>query len=154
MDHPHFQAASRAIKRGFLCYEWKSLSPILVYNVVPDFIREGCSIPITLTFQVFIEKNLLNTILLGANWTFGHSASNECLRLNGTLTKWENAYKLLYWWHKAFSHIPDGIGLLVHLARINVIYSLKFINITEMPNNQRKYQSVYLFTILAYLSTY
>lgn len=37
-DHPHYEAASKAVQ--------------YVYNIVPDFTREGGSIPVALTFQV------------------------------------------------------------------------------------------------------
>ncbi|CAJ0961957.1 unnamed protein product, partial [Mesorhabditis belari] len=66
IDHPHFQAASRAVKR--------------VYGVDPDFIREGCSIPITLTFQ---ELTGHSVILLPTNASdaMAHS-QNEKMRTN------------------------------------------------------------------------
>lgn len=46
-NHPHYEAASKAVQ--------------YVYNVVPDFTREGGSIPVALTFQVCLQKmNSLN----------------------------------------------------------------------------------------------
>uniref|UniRef100_A0A915AM70 Peptidase M20 dimerisation domain-containing protein n=1 Tax=Parascaris univalens TaxID=6257 RepID=A0A915AM70_PARUN len=44
-NDPHYAAAARAIKR--------------VFNVDPDYTREGGSIPITLTFQELTGKNIL-----------------------------------------------------------------------------------------------
>ncbi len=44
-NHPHYQAARNAMVR--------------VFNIEPDFTREGGSIPVTLTFQELTGKNVL-----------------------------------------------------------------------------------------------
>lgn len=40
-NHPHYEAASKAVQ--------------YVFNTVPDFTREGGSIPVALTFQVYVR---------------------------------------------------------------------------------------------------
>ncbi|CAJ0567115.1 unnamed protein product, partial [Mesorhabditis spiculigera] len=64
IDHPHFKAASRAVKK--------------VYNVEPDFIREGCSIPITLTFQELTGHSVI-LLPTNASDSMAHS-QNEKMR--------------------------------------------------------------------------
>jgi len=44
-DHPHYVAGRKASKQ--------------VYGVDPDLTREGCSIPVTLTFQEVTQKNVM-----------------------------------------------------------------------------------------------
>ncbi len=44
-NHPHYLAASKSIEK--------------VFGMSPDFTREGCSIPVTLTFQELTGKNVL-----------------------------------------------------------------------------------------------
>jgi nonspecific dipeptidase len=71
-NHPHYQAAKNAIVKGILCYSGIFANEIsfnkilnvfffyfLVFGIEPDFTREGCSIPVTLTFQELTGKNVL-----------------------------------------------------------------------------------------------
>lgn len=44
-DHPNYVAASEAVEA--------------VYDVKPDLTREGCSIPVTISFQEALQKNVL-----------------------------------------------------------------------------------------------
>jgi nonspecific dipeptidase len=71
-DHPHYLAGRRAIKT--------------VFGVEPDMTREGCSIPVTLTFQEVCGKNVM-LLPIGACDDMAHS-QNEKLNLrnyiNGT----------------------------------------------------------------------
>ncbi|CAF0885434.1 unnamed protein product [Brachionus calyciflorus] len=61
-DHPHYQAARNAIKR--------------VFNVEPDLTREGCSIPVTLTFQELTGKNVL-LLPIGSSDDGAHSQNEK-----------------------------------------------------------------------------
>jgi nonspecific dipeptidase len=60
--HEHYQAARNAI--------------IKVFNVEPDFTREGCSIPVTLTFQELTGKNVL-LLPVGASDDGAHSQNEK-----------------------------------------------------------------------------
>ncbi|KAG5519079.1 hypothetical protein PMAC_002165 [Pneumocystis sp. 'macacae'] len=44
-DHPNYKAAAEATKK--------------IYNIAPDFTREGGSIPVALTFETCLNKNVL-----------------------------------------------------------------------------------------------
>ncbi|XP_050506548.1 cytosolic non-specific dipeptidase [Diabrotica virgifera virgifera] len=61
-SHPHYGAASKATK--------------YVYNVDPDFTREGGSIPVTLTFQEVTGKNIL-LLPVGAGDDGAHSQNEK-----------------------------------------------------------------------------
>ena len=112
--HPHYQAARNAIKKGrswlldlfFLmsstCYH-KSFLNFKVWNVEPDFTREGGSIPVTLTFQELTGKNVL-LLPVGSSDDGAHSQnekiniSNYIQGVNGiiiTLTKLAFKYLLI-----------------------------------------------------------
>lgn len=66
-NHPHYQAAKRAVSR--------------VFNVEPDFTREGGSIPITLTFQELTGKNVL-LLPIGQSDDGAHSQNEKISRVN------------------------------------------------------------------------
>ncbi|KAF8796324.1 Cytosolic non-specific dipeptidase like protein [Argiope bruennichi] len=61
-NHPNFVAGKKAIKR--------------VYNVEPDLIREGGSIPVTLTFEQATGKNVL-LLGIGASDDGAHSQNEK-----------------------------------------------------------------------------
>ena len=63
--HEHYQAARNAL--------------VKVFNVEPDFTREGGSIPVTLTFQELTGKNVL-LLPVGASDDGAHS-QNEKLNI-------------------------------------------------------------------------
>lgn len=65
--HPHYQAGVKATQ--------------YVYNVEPDLIREGGSIPITLTFQEATGKNVL-LLPVGAGDDGAHSQNEKIDRRN------------------------------------------------------------------------
>ncbi|XP_057663218.1 cytosolic non-specific dipeptidase isoform X1 [Diorhabda carinulata] len=73
--HPHYAAASAATN--------------YVYNIEPDFTREGGSIPITITFQEVIGKNIL-LLPVGAGDDGAHS-QNEKIDIKNYI----NGHKLL-----------------------------------------------------------
>jgi cytosolic nonspecific dipeptidase len=60
--HPHYQAARNAIKE--------------VFNIEPDFTREGGSIPVTLTFQELTGKNVL-LLPIGSSDDGAHSQNEK-----------------------------------------------------------------------------
>jgi len=68
--HEHYQAGARAIKK--------------VFNVDPDFTREGGSIPVTLTFQNITGKNVM-LLPIGASDDMAHS-QNEKLNVDNYIT--------------------------------------------------------------------
>uniref|UniRef100_A0A914V2D2 Peptidase M20 dimerisation domain-containing protein n=1 Tax=Plectus sambesii TaxID=2011161 RepID=A0A914V2D2_9BILA len=76
--HPHYQAGARAIKT--------------VFGVEPDFTREGCSIPVTLTFQELTGKNVM-LLPIGSSDDMAHS-QNEKLNITNYMkgTKLLGAY--------------------------------------------------------------
>ena len=76
--HPHYQAGAAAIKK--------------VFGVEPDFTREGCSIPVTLTFQELTQKNVM-LLPMGACDDMAHS-QNEKLNISNYIegTKMLAAY--------------------------------------------------------------
>ncbi|VDM28632.1 unnamed protein product [Toxocara canis] len=78
--HPHYQCGARAIKR--------------VFGVAPDYTREGCSIPITLTFEELTGKNVM-LLPIGAGDDMAHS-QNEKLNVKNYImgTKMLAAYLL------------------------------------------------------------
>ncbi|VDN19561.1 unnamed protein product [Cylicostephanus goldi] len=55
--------------------------PFTVHNVDPDYIREGCSIPITLTFQDLTGKSVL-LLPLGAADDMAHSQNEKINKVN------------------------------------------------------------------------
>lgn len=61
-NHPHYKAAKLAINH--------------VFHVEPDMIREGGSIPITLTLQETINKNII-LIPVGASDDGAHSQNEK-----------------------------------------------------------------------------
>jgi len=61
-NHPHYQAAARALKT--------------VFGVEPDLIREGGSIPVTLTFQNLTGKNVM-LLPIGACDDMAHSQNEK-----------------------------------------------------------------------------
>ncbi|KAF5274858.1 hypothetical protein FQA39_LY07040 [Lamprigera yunnana] len=61
-NHPNYQAGRRATKS--------------VYNVEPDFIREGGSIPITITLQKYTGKNVI-LLPVGAGDDGAHSQNEK-----------------------------------------------------------------------------
>lgn len=66
-NHPHYQAAKRAVTR--------------VFNVEPDFTREGGSIPVTLTFQELTGKNVL-LLPIGQSDDGAHSQNEKISKVN------------------------------------------------------------------------
>jgi nonspecific dipeptidase len=66
-NHPHYQAAKRAVSR--------------VFNVEPDFTREGGSIPITLVFQELTGKNVL-LLPIGQSDDGAHSQNEKISKFN------------------------------------------------------------------------
>lgn len=78
--HPHYQCGVRATKT--------------VYNVEPDFIREGGSIPITLTFEELTGNNVM-LLPMGASDDMAHSI-NEKINIRNYIegTKLLGAYLL------------------------------------------------------------
>jgi nonspecific dipeptidase len=68
--HPHYAAARNAI--------------VKVFNTEPDFTREGCSIPVTLTFQWLTGKNVL-LLPVGASDDGAHS-QNEKLNISNYMS--------------------------------------------------------------------
>jgi len=66
-NHPHYQAAKNAVSR--------------VFNVVPDFTREGGSIPVTLTFQELTGKNVL-LLPIGQSDDGAHSQNEKISKVN------------------------------------------------------------------------
>lgn len=60
--HWNFSAASKAVEK--------------VFNVKPDFTREGGSIPVTLTFEQAIGKNVL-LLPMGSSTDAAHSTNGE-----------------------------------------------------------------------------
>lgn len=60
--HPHYQCGARAIKR--------------VFGVDPDYTREGCSIPITLTFEELTGNNVM-LLPIGAGDDMAHSQNEK-----------------------------------------------------------------------------
>ncbi|VDL83544.1 unnamed protein product [Nippostrongylus brasiliensis] len=67
INDENFRAGARAMK--------------LVHNVDPDYIREGCSIPITLTFQELTGKSVL-LLPLGAADDMAHSQNEKINKVN------------------------------------------------------------------------
>jgi nonspecific dipeptidase len=61
-NHPHYQAGAAAIRK--------------VYGVEPDYTREGCSIPVTLTFQELTQKNVM-LLPIGACDDMAHSQNEK-----------------------------------------------------------------------------
>uniref|UniRef100_A0AC34QH46 Peptidase M20 dimerisation domain-containing protein n=1 Tax=Panagrolaimus sp. JU765 TaxID=591449 RepID=A0AC34QH46_9BILA len=61
-NHPHFKAGAAAIKK--------------VFGVEPDYIREGGSIPVTLTFQELTQKNVM-LLPIGACDDMAHSQNEK-----------------------------------------------------------------------------
>jgi len=61
-NHPHYQAARNSVIR--------------VFNVEPDFTREGGSIPVTLTFQELTGKNVL-LLPIGSSDDGAHSQNEK-----------------------------------------------------------------------------
>jgi len=61
-NHPHYLAGRKAVKK--------------VFNVEPDLIREGGSIPVTLTFQEVTGKNVMH-LSLGACDDGAHSQNEK-----------------------------------------------------------------------------
>ncbi|XKL60005.1 hypothetical protein PGB90_001021 [Kerria lacca] len=76
--HPHYTAAAKAIK--------------YVYKTDPDLTREGGSIPVAITFQDIIEKNVL--LLPMGSCDDGAHSQNEKLNINNYIegTKMMTAY--------------------------------------------------------------
>lgn len=66
-NHPHYQAAKNAVSK--------------VFNVVPDFTREGGSIPVTLTFQELTGKNVL-LLPIGQSDDGAHSQNEKISKVN------------------------------------------------------------------------
>ncbi|KAL0097890.1 hypothetical protein J3Q64DRAFT_1807684 [Phycomyces blakesleeanus] len=66
-DHWNYVAASKAVKK--------------VFGVMPDLTREGCSIPITLTFQEALGKNVL-LLPMGRGDDGAHSINEKLDRSN------------------------------------------------------------------------
>lgn len=66
-NHPHYQAAKKAVTK--------------VFNVVPDFTREGGSIPVTLTFQELTGKNVL-LLPIGQSDDGAHSQNEKISKVN------------------------------------------------------------------------
>lgn len=66
----------------------------LVFGVDPDFVREGCSIPVTLTFQELTKKNVM-LLPIGACDDMAHS-QNEKINISNYIegTKALAAYLL------------------------------------------------------------
>lgn len=60
--HPHYQAARNAM--------------VKVFNIEPDFTREGGSIPVTLTFQELTGKNVL-LLPIGSSDDGAHSQNEK-----------------------------------------------------------------------------
>lgn len=61
-NDPHYQAAAKSIKK--------------VYKVEPDFTREGCSIPVALTFSELTGKNVL-LLPIGSSDDGAHSQNEK-----------------------------------------------------------------------------
>lgn len=61
-NDPHYKAASNSIKK--------------VYKVAPDFTREGCSIPVALTFSELTGKNVL-LLPIGSSDDGAHSQNEK-----------------------------------------------------------------------------
>jgi nonspecific dipeptidase len=61
-EHPQYQAAARAIEA--------------VFGVKPDFTREGCSIPVALTFSELTGKNVL-LLPIGSSDDGAHSQNEK-----------------------------------------------------------------------------
>uniref|UniRef100_F1L670 Cytosolic non-specific dipeptidase n=1 Tax=Ascaris suum TaxID=6253 RepID=F1L670_ASCSU len=78
--HPHYQCGVRAIKR--------------VFGTTPDYTREGCSIPITLTFEELTGNNVM-LLPIGAGDDMAHS-QNEKINIRNYIegTKMLAAYLL------------------------------------------------------------
>jgi len=92
-NHPHYQAARNAIVR--------------VFNIEPDFTREGGSIPVTLTFQELTGKNVL-LLPVGSSDDGAHSQNEKInitnyiqgVKLLGTYFQEVakiNWFPLIYW---------------------------------------------------------
>ncbi|MFH4977513.1 hypothetical protein AB6A40_004222 [Gnathostoma spinigerum] len=79
-NHPHYQCGARAIKK--------------VFGVEPDYTREGCSIPITLSFEELTKKNVM-LLPIGAGDDMAHS-QNEKINVSNYIkgTKLLAAYLL------------------------------------------------------------
>uniref|UniRef100_A0A914ZNE4 Peptidase M20 dimerisation domain-containing protein n=3 Tax=Parascaris univalens TaxID=6257 RepID=A0A914ZNE4_PARUN len=78
--HPHYQCGARAIKR--------------VFDTIPDYTREGCSIPITLTFEELTGNNVM-LLPIGGGDDMAHS-QNEKINIRNYIegTKMLAAYLL------------------------------------------------------------
>uniref|UniRef100_A0A0M3IAV0 M20_dimer domain-containing protein n=1 Tax=Ascaris lumbricoides TaxID=6252 RepID=A0A0M3IAV0_ASCLU len=78
--HPHYQCGVRAIKR--------------VFGTTPDYTREGCSIPIALTFEELTGNNVM-LLPIGAGDDMAHS-QNEKINIRNYIegTKMLAAYLL------------------------------------------------------------
>ena len=89
-NHPHYQAGARALKKGIS----HKRGLFLVFGVDPDFVREGCSIPVTLTFQELTKKNVM-LLPIGACDDMAHS-QNEKINISNYIegTKALAAYLL------------------------------------------------------------
>ena len=85
-NHPHYQAARHAIKKGMNSQSWfhlwvsfmisNDLDRVQVWNMEPDFTREGGSIPVTLTFQELTGKNVL-LLPIGSSDDGAHSQNEK-----------------------------------------------------------------------------
>ncbi|KAM7344403.1 uncharacterized protein ACRADG_011139 [Cochliomyia hominivorax] len=102
-NHPHFEAAKQAVKH--------------VFNVEPDMTREGCSIPVTLTFQEVTGKNVI-LLPVGACDDGAHS-QNEKINIYNYMegTKLLGAY--LY----EDLHIPL-IFTVLHFVHIYYLFKM------------------------------
>lgn len=87
-NHPQYQAAARAIKD--------------VFGVEPDFTREGCSIPVALTFSELTGKNVL--LLPIGSCDDGAHSQNEKINIDNYI----QGIKLMGAYFQRMANIPDN----------------------------------------------
>lgn len=85
--HPQYQAAASAIQA--------------VFNVQPDFTREGCSIPVALTFSELTGKNVL--LLPIGSCDDGAHSQNEKINIDNYI----QGIKLMGAYFQQMANIPD-----------------------------------------------